>query len=230
MQTRTGCLLPLRATALAVVTAAVAAASCGKVVRDDAGEDGLAEVVLALTAAPADVRCIVITATTDRADVRRFDVGAGASTSFVLKRLPVGVVVFTVDAYAAACSAAAGTVPTWVGGPQTAGLTPGSNGTINIEMRRNGQLSVNVGFAPVPPLTCAPVGSACLIDSDCCAGGGCAIAPDPGSIGVCKPVVKAPSVALALKGEHHYILYSDAGGAGCGDPSATTSWLHVNEF
>jgi hypothetical protein len=226
MHTRPRCLAIVPLTLLLI-------GGCGRTARDRPApdDDGLAELVLALDAAPSNLGCIIITATsTGRPDPHSLPVSPGQETRFVLKRLPVGVVVLTVDAFASSCAAAAGTVPRWVGGPVSVTLAPGANGPVDIQMRRNTELSVNVGFDPAPDPRCAPAGSACLIDGDCCSGNQCAIEGDGGAIGQCKPVVmNSPSIALALAGEHHYLLYSSEMGPGCMDPGASTSWFRVND-
>src|SRR5437868_1477059 len=83
--------------------------SCGRAARPATApsEDSLATVQLALTEPPAGIACVVVTIATDRQERRAFDVQTGVDASYALHRLPVGVVVFTVDAYREACAALA---------------------------------------------------------------------------------------------------------------------------
>jgi hypothetical protein len=201
-------------------------AGCGKVIRGSGSGDDTAEVTLALTEAPDDVRCVVITASTDHPDRRRFDVVPGQSTIFPIQRLSPGVVVFDVDAFEAPCATAAA-VPNWIGGPMTATLNPGVNDTITIDMHRNSQLTVNVNFDGGVAPTCAGAGWACAADTRCCAGLQCVTDPgNPAAAGKCEPVAPPPMtqtdfVTLHLVGSQHYLLYQ-SGGDGCQGASATT--------
>jgi hypothetical protein len=230
MENRPRCLVNPRTAALAALMTAVA---CGKARQEPAADDGLAEVVLALTQPPSDVKCLVVTVTTDHPDARHFDVGGGDMTVFSLRRLPVGLVVLSVDAFQESCALAGGKVPTWTGGPLTVTLNSGLNADIPVQMRPNSQATVRVDF-PDGGATCAPANAGCLVDADCCMGNHCVIDnPEPagGSIGQCRPLPPAsdtPSITLDLTGEHHYLLFAPDHGPGCAD-SGSTSWIQVNE-
>jgi hypothetical protein len=150
------------------------------------GPDGLAQVILSVTQAPANIGCLAFTIASDHADRQSFELAPGKSTSFTLNKLPVGVVVFSVDAFAASCGAV---VPTSValltGGPISVALKAGDNGTIVILLEPSSQATLNVGFDPNAPPTCAAGGSACTQDSDCCSQR-CTPAPTPGAARLCR--------------------------------------------
>jgi hypothetical protein len=229
---------------LLVATAFAVGPGCSRAPLDDGGDAGLAQVVLALDVAPADVRCVVVTASSDHADVRAFGVTPGKSTVFTLPRLPVGIVVFSVEAFATACGAAgADPAPTWVGGPSSVLLRPGANGPFAIAMRRNGAVKVSVDFdggaaAPV----CAALGSACVSDGDCCNGKCIVDAANATGVGVCQAAMvpppppppppppappDGPKVDVTLTAEKSYLFFSTDGGPGCGDDSAGTYTVSI---
>jgi hypothetical protein len=213
--------------ALAMVVA------CGRAPLEDPGSDpGLAQVVLALDAAPADVSCVVITASTDHADRRTYPVTPGATTTFTLPRLPVGLVVFAVDGLAAACAALDATsVATWQGGPVSAVLHAGANEPIAIVMRRNGVVKVSLDFPGGPAPVCAAEGAACVNNGDCCMNR-CVVDVAGGGIGLCQaasapPPPPGPSVDLAFAGDKSYLFYPVDGAPNCG--SDTTLSVQVSE-
>lgn len=195
-------------------------------------EGELAEVTLALGETPASVRCVVVTVLTDKPDPRRFT--PGGSQLFVLKRLPTGVVVFNVEAFAEPCSATAMAVPSWVADPVSVVLQPGANEAIAIKMRPNGQVSVSVDFSADGGPPRAPAGGACVADADCATGLRCAKDPAvPTGAGVCEaipmatPVPVGPRVAMEFQGGKSYLLYADGGGEGCDTAGAGTSWVEL---
>lgn len=209
--------------------------ACSRPPLDDADGAGLAQVVLALDAAPADVSCVVITASTDHADRRAFSVTPGAATTFSLPRLPVGLVVFSVDAFAGACAGlGSASVATWLGGPVSAVLHAGANGPIAIAMHRNGEVKVSVDFggggaAP----TCAAEGAACVGNADCCTNR-CVVDPAQASgVGVCQaaaappPPPPGPSFNFTFEGSKNYLFFPVDGAAGCG--SDETLWVTVGQ-
>jgi hypothetical protein len=215
---------------------AMASAACGRPPLDDAAGAGLAQVVLALDAAPADVSCVVITASTDHADRRAFSVTPGAATTFSLPRLPVGLVVFSVDAFAGACAGiGSASVATWLGGPISAVLHAGANGPIAIAMHRNGEVKVSVDFGDggAGPV-CAAEAAACVSDADCCMHR-CAVDPAQASgVGICHAAVSppppptGPSVDVEFVTGKSYLFYAIDGGPGCGAGSSSTYAVSVS--
>jgi hypothetical protein len=209
---------------MALVAGATNSACSRSPLEGGEGESDLAQVVLALDAAPADVGCVVITANTDHADRRAFSVTPGAATTFSLPRLPVGLVVFSVDAFAGACAGVGSTsVATWLGGPVSAVLHAGANAPIAIAMRRNGEVKVSVDFgaggaAPV----CAAEGAACVANADCCTNR-CVVDPAQASgVGVCQmaappPPPPGPSFTFAFEAAKNYLFFPVDGAPGCGN-------------
>ena len=155
--------------ALTAVAVGLLWLGCAKTRPPDAPADGSAEVVLALTQAPATVGCVAITIASDHTDRRSFDLGPGKPTSFTLGRLPVGVLVFSVDAFASSCAVVAPTsIPVSSGGPISVTLKAGTNGTIVVLLEPSSQATLAVGFDPNAAPICAAGGSACVQDADCC--------------------------------------------------------------
>jgi hypothetical protein len=212
---------------LMAVAAGATNSACSRSPLDGSeGEPGLAQVVLALDAAPADVSCVVITAATDHADRRAFSVTPGAATTFSLPRLPVGLVVFSIDAFAGACAGlGSASVATWLGGPISAVLHAGANDPIAILMRRNSEVKVSVDFGTGAAPICAAAGAACVANADCCTNR-CVVDPAQASgVGVCQaaamppPPPPGPSFNLAFRGDKSYLFFPADGGLGCGTDS-----------
>jgi hypothetical protein len=104
--------------------------------------------VLALTQAPAEVRCVRISAVGTRTVVRSFETMGGQSTQFEMNGLPLGLVTFTGEAFDLACGQVmASSVPGWVSDPVPVTLTSGNKPTVMLTMRRNGRATVSVDFA-----------------------------------------------------------------------------------
>src|SRR4051794_37843904 len=94
----------VRGSSTGALLALVLAAGCSR----GGGEPDadVAEVVLSLVQAPTDVACVAISISIggEALPVKRFGVNAGQSTSFVLPRLPVGLAVFSLEAFNVACA------------------------------------------------------------------------------------------------------------------------------
>ena len=104
--------------------------------------------VLALTQAPAEVRCVRISAIGSRAVVRSFDTMGGQTTQFEMNGLPLGLVTFTGEAFDSSCAQVnAMSAPGWVSDPVPVTLTTGNKPTVMLSMRRNGRATVSVDFA-----------------------------------------------------------------------------------
>jgi hypothetical protein len=212
-RTRTGagrCLL--LATALGVNT------GCTRPAIDrPPASDQVADVVLALLNAPSDVRCLLVKIETDSVQTRSFSLTTGGSTVFTLSRLPVGLAVFTAEAYAEACAdVTADSAPRWAGGPKSVKLSPGKNGEIRLEMKLVGRAAVSVDFGSNTTMMCAPAQSACTSNPDCCMGT-CDLSGTDTGVGKCKnPEVKGETITLTgLSGERTYVVYPQGGGADC---------------
>ena len=104
--------------------------------------------VLELTQAPAEVRCVRVTAVGSRTVVRSFETMGGQSTQFEMNGLPLGLVTFTGEAFDSTCGMVTmSSVPGWVSDPVPVTLTTGSKPTVMLTMRRNGRATVSVDFA-----------------------------------------------------------------------------------
>jgi hypothetical protein len=150
-----------------------------------------AELTVALSQAPDSVNCLSVMVASDHADRRVFDLGGPGSpasrrsTRIALKRLPVGVVVLSFDAFDVGCSAVAPTtVATLVGGPVSVTLVPGDNPPLTVVLTGRSGTRVAVNFDPNAAPVCAPGGSACVSDQDCCSRR-CALDPTGNGVGVC---------------------------------------------
>jgi hypothetical protein len=219
---------------LVAAMASASSAACSRPPLEDADGAGLAQVVLALDTAPADVSCVVITASTDHPDRRAFSVTPGAATTFSLPRLPVGVVVFSVDAFAEACAGiGSASVATWLGGPVSALLHAGANSPVAIAMHRNGDVKVSVDFgaggaAPI----CAADGAACVANADCCTNR-CVVDPAQASgVGKCttvsSPTPTGPSFAFTFEASKNYLFFPVDGVPGCGTDGTVTLTVDAN--
>jgi hypothetical protein len=152
------------------------------------GATGMARI--AITNAPDDVSCIVITAEgTYRTREKSFDVSPGDSTVFLnMNALPLGLVLFTADAYGEACVDVDGTtVPNWVSDPVEASIAAGQVADVLIPMMRNGLANVGVDFPDEP--TCFPDGDACVENAQCCSGS-C-------MFGVCAPAMGCTTLTVS---------------------------------
>jgi hypothetical protein len=206
----------------------LALSGCGRANPLPPATDGesAASVRLALGATPAEVKCVVVTVSAAKTERRVLEPAPGV---IALGRFAVGVTVFSVEAFAAACANLSATsVPSWLGGPESVLLKPGEN-AVFIAMRPVGTATVTLDFDGGQ--MCAPEGSACVTDKDCCSSAGrCAFASDPGlpaGVGRCGPGdggtggAEAPTadpknqIGLDLDSQQPYVLYPPAKTAGC---------------
>jgi hypothetical protein len=116
----------------------------------DAPDTGAARI--ALTQAPATVRCLTITAQGTRTLTRSLDLTAGASTVLEMNGLPTGIVNFSGNAFDVACSrVAASASPSWISDVATALIAPGAVADVALVMRRNGRADLGVDWAKDVP-------------------------------------------------------------------------------
>ena len=159
------------AVAVAVLGAALTLSGAGCSRRggsgDGAGAASTGEVRLYLVQAPADVRCIRLTAAGTRTVTTLFDVTPGQGSMFTLSGLPLGQVTIAADALAVACAqVTSGSVPTWVSDASVVTVVAGAASTITLAMHRPGQIAVSVDFPsadagmPAQPHTATDVVSA----------------------------------------------------------------------
>ena len=211
------------------------------------GDEGLATAVLALGARPDDVTCIVIRIRTTTELIRNHSVSGPEETDLVLRDLPLGVAVFSVESFASATCPPTGpnAVPTWVGGPVSALLRSGHT-AIQIPMRRNSRTTVSLDFDGGAPPICAPAGSACLPGGAgaCCLGLSCQVNSGE-TIGACRPpamddvgtldaglpdaaipdVAMGPSVTRVMEGGKSYLFYPLSGAPNCPGPGGAGPYI-----
>ena len=127
--------------------AAVGASGCDSDPEDQA--EGSAQALLTLGAIPDNVNCVRVTAAGEfRSSVNDFDVAPGDTISEALTGLPVGAVVFSADAYAAACtSVTKSTIPMWISDEKTVNLVQGRSSSVTLTLYKNGRAKVTVEFA-----------------------------------------------------------------------------------
>jgi hypothetical protein len=155
-----------------VVLSSVIAMVCSPPPADDG--TGVGVVMVAITAAPADVSCVQIRAEGTRTVTRSFDVTPGASTVLKMNGLPLGALTFSGQAFASTCAGVtAASDPTWVADAVATTVVAGVVGSVTLTMRRNGNVNVSVDFVddvtpPSPDPTCntvlAKTGALCTQD------------------------------------------------------------------
>lgn len=145
-------------------------AGCSSV--DDINDEGTASAIIAITSVPTGVQCVNITATGSRAVTSSFSVMTGTAATLSMQGLPTGSVTFTGNAFAATCPSVVATdVPTFVGVPTVAQLSPTAVTQVTLPMARNARASVTLDFEG--DATCAASGQTCSAASPCCAGLSC---------------------------------------------------------
>jgi hypothetical protein len=107
------------------------------------------QAMLSLAAIPDNVTCIrVTTAGEFRSVVSDFDVVPGDTLSESLTGLPVGAVVFSANAYSAACtSVTKSTIPMWISDEKTVNIVQGRSSSVTLALYKNGRAKVTVEFA-----------------------------------------------------------------------------------
>jgi hypothetical protein len=127
---------------------------------------------------PAGVFCVRVTVFgASRSVTSRFNVTPGqTNTVFSLGDLPLGTDSFVGDAFAAQCSAIAGSEPTWVSSPVSAFVGIAPPASVALLLTTNGHAGVSVGFEDAgagstgepPNAACDDAGCVCLPGfSDC---------------------------------------------------------------
>jgi hypothetical protein len=160
-------------------TASFLALSLGTAAACSGPHDEVGAARLAITQVPTDTRCIRITVTGTRQVTRAFTVTPGASATFTLGQLPLGLATFDGEAFPAVCAAVvAASVPGWVSDPVQATVTVSPPVDVVLQMRRNGRGSVSVDFVDDPVAGTPPDGG---VDSGPVADG--SSAPDGGGGG-----------------------------------------------
>jgi hypothetical protein len=137
----------------------------------DASADDVGSAILAITNAPADAKCVTITAEgPTRTESDDFSLNSGdSSAELKMKGLPLGKVTFTAEAYEAACDAVTDDMEaTWVSDPVSVSIIKGKVAYVSIAMKRNGLSNVSVDFGDEP--ACSANGDECVDNEQCCSG------------------------------------------------------------
>jgi hypothetical protein len=140
---------------------------------------------IALVQVPTDVRCVRIQVQGTRTVSQDFAVMPGQPSVLQMTGLPLGMDMFSGQAFAQACGAGA---PTWTADPVPAVLSAGVVASVSLVMHRSGSAAVSVDFQDDG--TCAPTGAICGAPGQpaCCAGLLC----DPAA-GICtNPAMCSP--------------------------------------
>lgn len=171
-----------------VAAALVSAAGCSlygaEAPPSRSGGDDLEQVVLKIAEVPADVRCVRVTAAGEtRSVIREIETTGGTALTESLSGLPIGTVVFTGEAFTAACaSVTKSTVAPWASAPVETSIVVGRLSTVELAMVRNGRAKVEVTFAE--EAACTATGLECRINSECCSKkctAGACVATDAGA-------------------------------------------------
>jgi hypothetical protein len=177
---------PPRAHALALALSLGAAAPFAGCAPEEEERREVDQVVLRLSAVPADVACLRLTAAAKaRTVVKYVGLGGEPTVAKTLGGLPIGSVTFTAEAFAKGCDAVTtATVPGWISEPETVSIAAGRLANVALQLQRNGRAKVDIGFTDEP--LCAPAGDGCAADRDCCGGachaGSCATNADAGGL------------------------------------------------
>jgi hypothetical protein len=107
------------------------------------------QAMLSLATIPDNVTCVRVTAAGEfRSSESDFDVVPGGTLSEALTGLPVGAVVFSANAYAAACtSVTKSTIPMWISDEKTVNIVQGRSSSVTLTLYKNGRAKVTVEFA-----------------------------------------------------------------------------------
>ena len=137
--------------------ATIAGAGCGGAAPDGASADPLEGAIqLALMNAPTDAMCLQVTLEASRSLTKRFDLTPGASTQFLIDRVPVGRVIVDGAAYAMPCDELAG-APLFVSeAPVPVRVDSKEVATVTLKLIRNGHVAVGVDFEASPSAYIVP--------------------------------------------------------------------------
>ena len=164
-----------RARALAAPLAfltAVTVVACGPPAARNGEDLGVAHI--ALTQAPSDARCLLVSAVGVRSVSKRFSVATGQDASLEMAGLPLGAVQFSASARAEPCDSSTSIDATWVSDLVSATIVKGEVAQVKLTMHRNGRASVSVDFCDADlqsdVLNCGSCENTCLLGQVCQAG------------------------------------------------------------
>jgi hypothetical protein len=105
---------------------------------------------IALMATPADVACVKLVAQGSSTVKQSFDVMPGVPVQLNMRGLPLGMVVFSGEAFASACATVGAGTPTWTADPVAATLVAAVTAQLTLTMRRPGRATISVDFESGP--------------------------------------------------------------------------------
>lgn len=113
----------------------------------DASGEAVGEISLAITAIPAGVMCVEITASGSSTVSKQFAVAPGASSvSLSLGQVPGGILAITGQAYDVSCQRIGGQTPSWLADPQRASVLPGTLSSLTLTFRENNPVNATANF------------------------------------------------------------------------------------
>jgi hypothetical protein len=178
---------------LLVPALALAVSACER--PEPAPAEDTGRVILSIMNAPPDALCLRITAKGATTAIRSFGLMTGASMTFPLEGLPVGMVQFTAEAFPVSCGVVdVMSVASYVSDLVNVTLLDGVVVNVALALHRPGRANVSVDF----PGMGSPIGAPCMsagqcasgfcADGVCCSsacGGTCMACNQPGAVGSC---------------------------------------------
>jgi hypothetical protein len=166
---------------------AVTGIACGSPPVQDVEDFGVAHI--ALSQAPSDASCLLVSAVGARSVLKRFSLASGQEASLEMAGLPLGDVQFSASAFAEPCDSASSTDATWVSDLVSATIVRGEVAQVKLTMHRNGRASVSIDFCDADlqsdVLNCGSCENACpsgqLCQSGKCVPGEATIDFEPGA-------------------------------------------------
>jgi hypothetical protein len=137
--------------------ATITASACGNGASTGGTTPNAGSVVLDMSLAPTNARCVVITVTPQgggTAVTQSFTLTPEAQTVFTLSNLPLGTVTISEQVFTVACNATTGATPGWISQAQTVSLDPGEPVTLALTLVPNatgGQVSIQNTFVTSTP-------------------------------------------------------------------------------
>jgi hypothetical protein len=132
----------------------MAGVACSSTHDEPEGEatEELGSAELSLTSVPEDLSCLKVTLSGSRSTNKSFDVTPGEPASFVIDRLPLGLVRVEATGFEESCSnVTSSSVPNWViEKPVVSRIRPLDIAQILLRLIRNGRGEVTVDFEPPP--------------------------------------------------------------------------------
>lgn len=129
---------------------AVTLSACDSTPGASAADTG--DLTVALSSAPSDAACLVVSVTGSRALTKTLPLAAGQTATAAFDRLPLGVAQVDAQAFAQPCAqVSAATAPAYVTeAPVSVRIDPVAIAQVSLKLIRNGKLNVSVDFETPP--------------------------------------------------------------------------------